>query len=450
MKYPFTFILIAFFGLTSQAQVDSTLATALQNQINDFIVTQDFKGISAAVMFPDGSLWTGTTGESYPGQPVTEDMLFGIGSITKTFTATTVLSMYEDGLLSLDDSLHSYLPNFDNIDSNITIRQLLNHTSGIYNWSDHPNFRDWILANLSRILEPEEVLEQFVDAPYFSPGSNYHYSNSNYLLLGMIVERVSGNLLSQEYITRIFNPAGLDSTFLDIEQTHYNLYAHMWYDLDENGTIEDLDLMGIPRDAYWSMAWAAGAIVTTASQLVKFSHALLHEQSILSPSTLSEMTDFSATNGRYGFAIFPYVSSCENWIGHDGLIIYQSIWAFSPKGISIVILHNQEVGSVILIREMDAMCQLIKNFTTSIDDLKYFDSSITLYPNPAQEVLNISLSKDHQDVDIQIYSVLGKLEKNYHLSGSKLKLDISELNAGIHLVKTTLNGVCVVSKLIVQ
>ena len=114
----------------------------------------------------------------------------GIGSNTKTFTATMMLKLSEQGIVSLDDSLHHWLPGFNNIDSNITIKQLLRHNTGIADfWT--PSWVNIIFANPDSIWTPEDVLN-FVGPPLFPAGTNVSYSNTNFTLAGMIIEAATG------------------------------------------------------------------------------------------------------------------------------------------------------------------------------------------------------------------------------------------------------------------
>lgn len=429
---------------------DAALANALQTEIAEIIANSELKGISAAVMLSDGSLWKGTAGVSHEGQPVTPDMLFGIGSITKTYTATTTLSMYEDGLLDLEDPISDYLPDFENIEPDVTIRQLLNHTSGIYDYTLHPDYEEALFEDLARIWKPAETLSQFLQSPVFSPGERHEYSNSNYLLLGMIVENIGGNLLSEEYEQRIFAPAHLDSTFLDIEQSHYGLYAHPWYDLDGNGTLEDLDELEVPREAAWSSSWADGAIVATAADVVRFSHALLREQSILSAATLEEMTDFSATSGEYGLGIYPTSTNCSPWIGHNGELIYSSEWAYiESEGISIAILYNQVVDGFTTLQNANALCATIKNSLTSVEDAS-MDYRVKMYPNPTQDVVYFSLPSNNQTIDIEIFSINGRRVKAYRGNELSVSLDVSDLNSGLYSVRIGNSGVSKFKKLVIH
>jgi D-alanyl-D-alanine carboxypeptidase len=153
-------------------------------------INNSIKGISSCVIFPGSGTWKGVSGVSFAGEPVTADMEFGLGSNTKLFTGVLLLKLAEQQLIHLDDSLHQYLPTFNHVDSNITIRQLLNHTSGLQDVIDVPGYIDSILLNPNRVYTASELIG-WIDPPQYTAGSGWNYSNTNYLLAGMIAESVS-------------------------------------------------------------------------------------------------------------------------------------------------------------------------------------------------------------------------------------------------------------------
>jgi len=124
----------------SAAQPEPTLAQELQAALDRTIEAGNSMGVSAAVVMPDGKVWFGVSGNSHPGTPISPDMVFSIESITKMFTAALILQLVEEGKLTLEDSLEEWLPTYPHIDGRITIRQLLNHTSGVTHSPEHPSY----------------------------------------------------------------------------------------------------------------------------------------------------------------------------------------------------------------------------------------------------------------------------------------------------------------------
>ena len=188
-------------------------------------------------------------------------MRFAIASITKTFVAALILQLAEEGQLSLQDSLHRWLPDFRYIDANITIDQLLNHTSGIFNFTDNPAFWNALWADPQRNWMPEEILNQFLAPPFFAPGSQLAYSNTNYMLLGLIATAVTSSPLSQQFRNRFFDPLGLTGTFYAATEAVTGDVAHNWSDTNGDGQVEDLSVgTGI---SMYSMVGTAGGMVST-------------------------------------------------------------------------------------------------------------------------------------------------------------------------------------------
>ena len=141
-------------------------------------------------------------------------MHFRIGSITKTFTGTVILQLVDEGKLRLDDPIAKYQPEVPN-GANITIRQLLQMTSGLFNYTDDPAWNQALDANRQRVWSPQELVAiALAHPPYFAPGTDFHYSNTNTVLLGLIIEQITGNNVADEFARRIFTPLGMRETVM--------------------------------------------------------------------------------------------------------------------------------------------------------------------------------------------------------------------------------------------
>jgi len=184
------------------------LEQRLQETLDEKIQKYGVRGVSAAIVFPDKEVWTGTSGISHDTISIKSDMLFGIGSITKNVTAALALQLQEEGLLGLEDPLSKWLPTYPYVDSTITIRQLLGHTSGLYMFWDNQEIWDALKADRTKVWSPEEVLS-YIKEPYFAPGEGFRYSNTNYLLAAMIIEKATCSTLSAEFRKRFWQPLGV-------------------------------------------------------------------------------------------------------------------------------------------------------------------------------------------------------------------------------------------------
>lgn len=346
----FALATLIFMFLAEAADAGSrlTLAEELQQVLDTQLLNHNGIGVSAAVIIPGQKPWLGTSGVSHGTTSITTDMLFGIGSNTKNFMAALILQLVEEGKLSLEDQVNKFLPNYQNINSAITIRQLLNHTSGIYNFTEHPSVWDTIFANSLRLWTPEEILSNFVLAPYFPPGTGWHYSNTNYTLLGMIVEVITGSKVSMELRNRFWEPLGLTKTFFDIEEQISTVIAHRWYDFFGDGTPDDISFL--PRTAEFSAYWTAGAMFSAAEDVARWSQALFRGN-VLSQTSLDQMLTFhSPTPGEpqmigYGLGTVKFVPELVAWeeaYGHGGWVFgYSTAMVFLPEyDVSISILLN--------------------------------------------------------------------------------------------------------------
>jgi D-alanyl-D-alanine carboxypeptidase len=250
-------------------------------------------GACASVIVAGQGAWTGASGISEPGVPVTPDMLFDVASVGKNYLAALVLQFVEEGLLGLDDPLHKWLPDYAHIDRSITVRQLLNHTSGIHDFVEHPQspyrtaFEE---IEFEVASSPEEVVSTLVGEPYFPPGEGFHYSSTNYVLLRMIAAKVTGSPVSAEIRRRFLNPLGLDHTVvLDSDAPLPGAYrvAHNWWDADGDGVLEDIS----SRPRAWIATRSPAMVYTTAGDLAGWSQALYGGE-VLGPETMAEMLAF--------------------------------------------------------------------------------------------------------------------------------------------------------------
>lgn len=193
------------------------LEDRMQEVLDKGISKYGARGVSAAVIFPDGKVWTGTSGISHDTVAIEPDMLFAIGSVTKNVVAALTLKLAEENLLSLDDPLSKWLPEYPHIDSKITIRQLLNHTSGIYMFWDNQKIWDDLKKDRTKVWSPEQVLS-YIKEPEFPAGEGWRYSNTNYLLMAMIIEKATGSTLSAEFKKRFWEPLGIEDAYLSQQE----------------------------------------------------------------------------------------------------------------------------------------------------------------------------------------------------------------------------------------
>ena len=212
------------------------------------------------------------------GVPIAPDMVFRVGSVTKEFTAACVLQLAEAGRLSLDDPVEKYLPDFPSGGRSVTIEQLLTHTSGIRSYTDMPG---WFGASMREDRSPREVEALFDGEPFdFEPGTGWHYDNSGYVLLGEILEKVTGKSYADLVTETIFRPLGMNDT-------HYGSDAPI---VPKRVAGYLKSPIGVVNAPFLSMTqpYAAGALVSTVDDLARW-HAALDAGKILSSESRRRM-----------------------------------------------------------------------------------------------------------------------------------------------------------------
>ncbi|WP_380280715.1 serine hydrolase domain-containing protein [Kitasatospora purpeofusca] len=303
-----------------------------------------------------GGVWRGGSGvaDLATGAPVRTDGRFRAGSVTKTLVATTVLQLVGERRLGLDDPLARHLPGLVPGAEHITVRQLLNHTSGLWDPTNElggifPDlfepavFRAWIAdGGLRRTVTARQlVAASAAHAPDFPPGSAWNYSNTNYALLGLLIERTTGHEYGEEVTRRILRPLGMShSLFPGTAPGIPGPHAHgYWTVVDETGPGSRTDVDVTEQNPSW--AGAAGSLISTTEDLNRFQRALLKGE-LLPPRLMREMTSTVQTDPAghqldYGLGLARYQLSCGPVLGHNGGIFgYDTqLWGTADRQVAL-------------------------------------------------------------------------------------------------------------------
>jgi D-alanyl-D-alanine carboxypeptidase len=406
-------------GFLTAQPFDPALAGKLQYAIDSMRAANNVRGISACVIYPGMGTWKGVSGISHPGNPITPDMEFAIASNTKLFTGVLLLKLAENDIVNLDDSLHSHLPTFNNIDPNITIRQLLNHTSGLADVTSVPGYPDSILTNPNRIFTPGELMT-WAGPPLFPAGTDWNYCNTNYLLAGMIAESATGQSYGQLLRDSILSPLQLDSTFLDVYDSVLYAVAHPW-----QGGVNNIS---IPRKALNSAAWAAGAMYSTSGEMAQWYQALMNGQ-VLNSNSFEEMTTFVGS-GNYGIGISEATFFGRTVWQHGGTIWggYNSSMMYdTATGTVICVLINQLPAQAFLVARQ-LLLTIINNPVSTSENIPG-GGAIRVYPNPTNDLINIEVPHQHLR-SIKITNPTGQLLKE----SSEPRFSISNLPGGLYFI----------------
>ena len=305
---------------------------AVQRLLQQAVTQGGLPGILAEVCDGDRQ-WFGSAGvaDTRTGRKRSQQDRFRIGSISKTFVATVVMQLAAEGRLSLDDTAEQWLPGVvhghHHDGARVNIRMLLNHTSGIFNYTD-----DQEALNRYETHPPESLVQIAMShPPTFTPGSGWAYSNTNYVLAGMIIEGATGRALAEEITERISRPLGLAGTYLPhgsdptIHGPHSRHYTKL-FQTDPDAPVHDATELDS------SMFWAAGGMISTAGDLNRFFGALLGGR-ILPPDQQRDMFTTVPTrdwisNAAYGLGVSSVRLPCGETVWGMGGALFGS-WSYA-------------------------------------------------------------------------------------------------------------------------
>ncbi|NIG55706.1 serine hydrolase [Chitinophaga sp. Cy-1792] len=330
MKKAILFLVVSLIVNSLKAQTDSEkLDEVMQAATNAHL----FNGVALIARHDSILLFKGYGWRNYEQQiPHDTNSVFQIGSTTKPFTATVILWLREQHLLDLSDKLSKYFPSY-RYGNQITIKNLLTHTSGIYNFTDQH-----YLANLAdKPFHQRDFWKIVADKPLeFLPDTRFSYSNSNYMILGYIIEQVSGKSYEQMVREVIFEKAGMTHSGFDYRHLS-SLYKSAGYD-----TL-DLKAPQRARLSDSSATYAAGAMYTTAADLYRFSQAMYNNKII---SQASQEEAFTPYKGNYGYGWYIEFAPGLKFMAHNGGIWgFQSHFKRIPQDhVSIILLRNEMLG----------------------------------------------------------------------------------------------------------
>lgn len=310
-------------------------------------------GVSVTILWPDGRSWTGVAGlaDVARRRPVEPDTAFAIASVSKTYTAALVLDLVEEGRVALDAPVRRYLPTARKVPPGVTVRQLLDHTSGLFDYFLNPLIDRALLSDRARSWTTADVF-RYVKKPYATAGAGFHYSNTNYLVLGMLAEAVTGRPVATEIRERFLEPLGLDATFYQAHEEPSVALARGYRFNGSARTAKPIDLSDAtdvrPFRSVVTAAGAAGSIAATSGDVARWGQALYGGR-VLEPESLAEMlggADGTVPLGPrvpYGLGVQEFVVGRWPTYGHSGRFLgFRAAMRYLPEsGVTIAVLTNQ-------------------------------------------------------------------------------------------------------------
>jgi D-alanyl-D-alanine carboxypeptidase len=314
--------------LTNENTVDAHSAELLQKVIDHTVAEERLVGLQVSAKTGNGETWNGVSGtvDKKRTKVLEINNPIRVGSITKTFTAVIIMHLIEKGYLALDQSIDNWFPGISG-SNQITIRNLLNHSSGI---PEILGMKMMFVSTINpwKVWKPAEIIQIITSKDLeFSSGSKHKYSNSNYILLGFIAEKVTGRPLQDLYREEILDPLGLKNTYF------------LPYDCPPVDLVNGYDRSFIPfpggyvvkkdNTAWSTCAYASGAMASTAQDLMNFYDAIMNK-TVVSERSFTAMTAFENSNDknnteeyldRFGFGLFQFNAAYDNTSGNLGMFI---------------------------------------------------------------------------------------------------------------------------------
>ncbi|MFD8839679.1 serine hydrolase domain-containing protein [Streptomyces griseofuscus] len=335
-----TALATAFTPPTAPAPAHTATVRALEAAVRSGV-----PGAAVTVRDTHGT-WSATAGTGDPrtGKSRSPDDRYRIGSLTKTFVATVLLQLEAEGRLSLDDAVDEWLPGLveghGNDGRRITLRQLLRHTSGIPDYTADPDFRarylteDGFRQHRHDTLAPRQLVAIALrHAPDFAPGTSWRYSNTNYVIAGMVIEKATGRSYATEITRRLIEPLRLTATSVPVGKTEVPRPSSRAYSTFDGSAGEPYDVTDLDP----SLAAASGAMISDSADLDRFYAALLGGRLLPARQSRELRTTVAiakAPDVRYGLGLMDRRLSCgvHVWTHTGDILGSTSVAATTPDG----------------------------------------------------------------------------------------------------------------------
>jgi D-alanyl-D-alanine carboxypeptidase len=299
-------------------------------------------GVIVGVTTPAGT-WKAAYGKADPakGTPMAVGIHTRIGSVTKTFTGTVIMQLAEAGRLSLDDTIQKYVPGIPN-GERITLRQLANMTSGVASYTRSSKFQDVLFSKPDTIFTPDQLIQIGVsESPLFEPGTSFDYSNTNTILLGVVIEKVTGKSVEEVFKELIFDPLKLANTSAPGDSPEVPEPYAQGFTLQGDFAKPDAPSNATNWNPSW--AWTAGELISAMDDLLIYDRALGTGHGLLGEAAQKErLMSFPGVAG-YGIG----VGCVTGWVGHTGELpgYNTALYYYTPSDTAVVVQTNSDIAS---------------------------------------------------------------------------------------------------------
>jgi CubicO group peptidase (beta-lactamase class C family) len=354
----------------------SSIAQSLEQQFDTYIgdqYTSDAPGVSILVAKDGKAIYSKGSGIANLESDIkaAPKHVFEIGSITKQFTAVAILMLEEQGKLSVEDEITKFIPDYPTQDKTITVHHLLNHTSGIKSYTNMPSFMEFARTDMT----PTVLIDNFKNEQMeFDPGTQFNYNNSGYIVLGHIIEVVSGQSYEDFIQTNIFDKVGMKNSYYG-SMTRLIPNRARGYSKTETG-YRNADYLSL------TLPYAAGSIMSTTADLLKWQNAI-SANTLIKKSSLEKATNGSTLDSgeeiTYGYGWYTGNINGSASVEHDGGIFgYSSSGIFLPEeNVYVIGLSNCDCGNVGALVSNVAAMAIRKPFPKKKDAIDLSESQLS-------------------------------------------------------------------------
>ncbi len=393
-------LLSCLLNITSASAMsqDVLLDNQIQSTINTERVKYRLPALSVSIKLPEETVAREYVSGYYTleeKKKITQNTLFQIGSITKTFTATIIFKLIEKHKVKLSDHLTQWLPQYSRW-QDITIADLLKHTSGVYNYTQGKNFDDLLKQNPEKIWSLHELADiAYHHTDIAKPGQKYEYTNTDYVLLGMIIEKITHQFL-QHIFDEYFNKYHLYNTYYLPSGYPDNVKNRIAHGYNQDGLFRfNTDVAAINM----SFSPSSGAMITTPSDIIHWLNLLFEGKIMTRQSLVKMMTIISETDAKpinlqtldfrnqlfkkdlltevgvgAGMGLVYFRNNGFNWVHAGGMPGYESFYAFNPcNGTYLVLMYNvKPKQQLIFIKIAESLFKGLNNSELVSDHIKRY------------------------------------------------------------------------------
>lgn len=411
-------------SLGLSAQLSSTISFKIDSIITEYHSVSTTPGVSVSAYFAAEDMFGDfCQGLSHDTITVKPQMNFSIGSNTKVFTSLALLKLEEQGDCNLSDSIGTYLLNLPStISGQITIQELLNHRSGLSDYIAAPALSAMV-SDFSQTWTPQDIIDNFVDAPNSTPGSSFQYINTNYFLAGMLIEAISGESYKDALNTLIFTPSAIDGFYLMGQEPIIGEVAHAW----DNGYLTGIngDITNVDYESPGSFSWSAGGYWATPRKLAEAFKKLTVDEAVVNSTSYANLinglsTGYGAPYNQYGLGVFNSTTANLSVIFHTGSWFEQSVMMMDKTNDNLVVIAiNNTEGYSNGMDYVNAAIDILKvmelNSTASLDESSLSDKPLFTSIENKQiflketanfcQVLDISGKLVHQVKNVEVINL---------------------------------------------